>query len=143
MDYIGSKEKLNPWIFQRIARRFPDGLDGRLFLDACCGSASTSRYAARLGYRVLALDLLAFPVALANGSICDCPETIAAACDELRKLRELRPADGLFRQEYSPTAKAVPGGRPFFTEMNAGLLDACRQHVGRLTDNKLRDILLY
>jgi len=48
MRYIGSKEKLNEWIFSIIFKDTkPDGLT---FLDGCAGSGSVSKYAAKLGF---------------------------------------------------------------------------------------------
>ena len=66
MDYIGSKEKLNSWIFSHIDKQIKPG---SIFLDACSGSGSVSRAAAIKGYSVIANDNMVFSSHLIMGSI--------------------------------------------------------------------------
>jgi adenine-specific DNA methylase len=68
MDYIGSKEKLNDWIFSKILghrwvisktiMNIQRGYQDIVFLDACAGSGSTSIYAATKGLNVVSNDIM-------------------------------------------------------------------------------------
>ena len=68
MDYIGSKVKLNEWLFEHIAAAVSPSKN-TVLMDACSGSGAVSRYAAKLGYNVISNDIMEFPRAIANGSI--------------------------------------------------------------------------
>lgn len=55
MDYIGSKEKVNKWIFDKILENIDPSKE--VFLDACAGSGSVSKYAANIVPRVRTFHL--------------------------------------------------------------------------------------
>jgi len=140
MDYIGSKEKLNPWIFDTIREVVPLPPKDCTFLDACSGSGSVSRHAASLGYRVVANDLMQFPRAIANGSIGLTPEQKHIATDWIGHLNTLTGVEGFFCHHYCELS-APP--RLYFTTENARLIDHARQAIQLVGDPKVQDYLLY
>lgn len=56
IPYIGNKRRLLPLIFQSLGAVFPEGFDGKRFLDLFAGSGSVSRLARYLGFSVYAND---------------------------------------------------------------------------------------
>jgi hypothetical protein len=68
MDYIGSKEKVNEWMFQHML----NGIDPakEVFLDACAGSGSVSKYAAKSGFgKIVSNDIMEFPSHIVRGAV--------------------------------------------------------------------------
>lgn len=135
MDYIGSKEKLNEWIFGYIDKCINVN---NVFLDACSGSSSVSRYAASKGYKVISNDNMHFPSHLANGSI-----GVDAILDEGKKhieaINALNGTEGLFYKEYCPAISE----RMYFTIENAQRIDACRDYIHKIENKKLKSFLIY
>lgn len=140
MDYIGSKEKINEWIFGKILLQCSNNTNGIVFLDACSGSGSVSRYAAKLGFDVISNDIMKFPGHITNGSIGIDGYVKETAPAILNKLNQLNGVEGFFYKNYSEDA-----GRFYFTNENAKKLDAIRLYIENLEcgDLKLRDYLLY
>lgn len=133
MDYIGSKEKLNEWIFS-ILEQYIDEPNG-WFLDACAGSGSTSRFASLLGWKVISNDLFKFSSIVVKGSCqFDWNANSIEAVRHMININELKPKMGFFYNNY--TEAATPP-RYFFTEENAGLIDAARLYIEENTkDNE-------
>lgn len=135
MDYIGSKEKLNPWIFEQIERA---NIKGDVFLDACSGSCSTSRFSAKQGYKVISCDVLAFSKSIANGSIGLSSEEKGVIKKEIEKINSLSGIKGFFYNNYSESA-----GKTFFVDENAKKIDHCRRYIEQVPYGKIRDNLIY
>jgi len=134
MDYIGSKVKLNEWMFNIIKDIVSP--NGSVFVDGCSGSGAVSRYAAELGYNVIANDLMQFPKVLANGSIGLTETHRQAVFDKIKKLNVLEGIEGFFYEHYtSPTT--------YFSAPNARRIDAVRLSLKKEKDEKVRDALLY
>jgi adenine-specific DNA-methyltransferase len=140
MDYIGSKEKLNPWIFDIIRKVVPLPPEECTFLDACSGSGSTSRYAARLGYKVISNDNLRFARAIANGSIGLTPGQKQVADDWLEYLNTLEGRKGFFFRNFCEMSTPP---RLYFTPENARIIDHVRRAIDPVYDPKVKDYLLY
>ena len=140
-DYIGSKRKLTPWIFEEILRSVgSSNLSGHMLVDACSGSGWVSREAAGLGAEVVAGDLMALSGIMVEGSIGVDRKTIAIARKIIPELNALRPIRGYFYENYSPA-----GGRKYMTCENAERLDAMRDAIDVASgeNEKLRKYLLY
>ena len=135
MDFIGSKDRLNEWMFTHILRQF-NTAQGKLFFDACSGSASVSRYAASKGFEVLACDNLYFPRHLTEGSIGKVDKETSWDCIEEMNCVDL--VEGYFFKNFSESA-----GRLYFTDDNARRIDACRQYLNGVEDAKLYSYLIY
>lgn len=135
MDYIGSKIKLNGWIFGIIEKVIPP--DNCIFLDACAGSGAVSRYAASRGYKIISNDLMAFSRVTTNGSIGLKPSQKKLSVEYIEKLNSLKGIDGFFFQQFASN------GRLYFTHENARIIDNVRQEIEKIDDKKVKDYLLY
>jgi len=132
MDYIGSNVKLNDWLFEDIKIACPKGV----FIDGCCGSGAVSRYAAQSGYDVVSNDIMAFPKALANGSIGLTSKHKQQLEEYITDFNKLEGKDGFFLHSYATQAK-------YFSKANARRIDAVREAIDSVKDTKVRDALLY
>ena len=135
MDYIGSKVKLNSWMFSIIEKVMPP--NNCTFLDACAGSGAVSRYAADRGYNVISNDLMAFSKATTNGSIGLKPSQKKRAKELIEYLNTLEGIDGFFFQHFASN------GKLYFTPENAKIIDNVRKEIGKIDDEKVKDYLLY
>ena len=138
MDYIGSKIKLNEWIFGTIESIVDENDDP--FLDACCGSGAVSRYAANECYEVIANDIMKFASVIANGSIGVSDPMLVEARDHIRAIDALDPIEGFFFHNFCDESDSP---RLYFTAANAGKIDAARAYLEYIPPGKLKDYLLY
>jgi adenine-specific DNA-methyltransferase len=141
MDYIGSKEKLNNWIFDII---FKDTVSNDLvFLDACSGSGSVSRFAASSGKfsKIISNDIMTFPSHIVRGSISLPRSQFKTACSLIQQINNLEGEKGFFYQNYSENS-----GRVYFSDENAAKIDAIRNFIERETPYgyaPIRSYLIY
>ena len=143
MDYIGSKEKLNKWIFEKIIDKIASP-QKCVFLDACAGSGSVSRYAAKTGFRVVANDLFAFSSTIVDGSIGLADDIAKEAKRHIINLNFLPGIDGFFLKNFSCNNDDFKNnGRLFFTQSNARKLDAFRDYIDQIENQQLKNYLLY
>lgn len=141
-DYLGSKGKLLPFIFQKIEADFPNGVNGKRFADVCSGTGAVSRGAAVRGFKVDAVDLMVSSGCSVMGSI-GIPKYVLKTADKcLEEMNQLPGVEGVFFHHYSESAGKEFPGRRFFTDENAKKIDAARQYVDTKT-GKLRDYLMY
>lgn len=140
MDFIGSKQKLNNWMFSHIDRSTRElNIDKPVvFLDACSGSGSTSFYAAESGYSVISNDIMEFPSHIIRGGTGMSENNINVARDHIRVMNDLPTIDGFFLNNYSASA-----GRLYFTDNNASKIDACRKYIDTLHDATIKSYLIY
>ena len=134
MDFIGSKVKLNDWIFGIIKAKVP--YRSSMFMDGCSGSGVVSRYAAKEGYEVISNDLMQFPKVLANGSIGLTNAQKERVKKSIDALNRLGGNDGFFYQNFTNPAK-------YFTEANARRIDEVRMAIEVADNKKVKDCLLY
>lgn len=129
MDYIGSKEKLNDWIFSIITQDI--NTNNLVFMDACAGSGAISKYAATLGFsKIISNDILELSRHIIRGSI-SFPATQQEEADKLIiKMNALQGRMGFFYKNYSEDA-----GRLYFSNENAKKIDACRTFIDNHVDN--------
>lgn len=133
MNYIGSKSKLNNWIFQYVDKLIKPG---QVFLDACSGSGAVSQYAARK-YTVIANDNMFFPSCIVKGSI-GTEDLLDELYHHIDVINSLSGQEGLFYKEYSPKAD-----RLYFTEENAALIDDCRFYIENVSNPRIKNVLIY
>lgn len=150
MDYIGSKTKLNDWIFGELARHIPeDKWGGMRFIDGCAGSCATSKHALRKGFKVISNDLFCFSSVIINGfsnfddvRMSDGIKPMRKADIEIEKhidyINSIVGVEGFFFNNYSESA-----GRSFFTDDNAMRVDATRRYVETISDEKIKQYVLY
>ena len=107
-----------------------------VFMDGCSGSGVVSRFAAQRGYAVVANDLMKFPKALANGSIGLTETQKAQVKYAIEELNKLGDKEGFFFHNFTTPTK-------YFTNENAKRIDDIRCGINLISDEKVRDCLLY
>jgi adenine-specific DNA-methyltransferase len=148
MDYIGSKEKINKWLFSIILKDIdPDGLT---FMDACAGSGAVSRYAAehhsksifssrKKGFdKIISNDMMTFPSHIVRAAISTPTDQYKEAVNLIDTLNNLLGKEGFFYRNYSEDA-----GRLYFSNINAKKIDAIRQSIKTIDDIYVKSYLLY
>lgn len=141
MDYIGSKEKLNDWIFSFICK--DREVSGLVFLDACTGSGAISKYAASnfKFSKIISNDIMEFPSHIVRGAIALPNAQHEEAIVLIDKMNSLSGREGFFYKNYSENA-----GRLYFSNENAKKLDSCRMFISNNVDNEkpyLKSYLMY
>jgi len=139
MDYIGSKTKLNEWLFNIILDSTGDPKD-KVLLDACSGSGAVSKYGAKIGYQVVSNDLMHFPSVIVNGSIGLTKRQHKLATEEIKRLNQLEGLRGYFYKHFCDESDP---SRLYFTGSNAMRIDRIRQEIEQFKNRKVRDYLLY
>lgn len=140
MDYIGSKAKIEDWIFQFILRKIGDP-QGLVFCDGCSGSGVMSRSAAKLGFNVVSNDIMAFPSTIVNGSIGVGKNDRCAVQSHLYQMSKLRGRKGFFYDNFTPASNPP---RMYFTKSNAKKIDSFRYYIEKnVKDQKQKDYLLW
>ncbi len=140
MDYIGSKLKLNNWIFEIINKHI-DHPEKMFFLDACSGSGSVSKYAIKAGYQVISNDLMKFSSTIINGSVGLTKTQYNTALEKINKFNSINQGiDGYFYTNFCDESSPP---RFYFTAKNARLIDLIRKEIDFTNDLKIRDYLLY
>jgi len=143
MDYIGSKLKLNDWIFDILSQYIPEKEWKNLwFMDGCSGSGSTSKYAIKKGFKVISNDLFQFSSTIVKGfSGIDIRRDNKARIlidKHINKINSINGIKDFFYNNYS-----VSAGRPYFIDENAMRIDATRNYIEEITDEKIKNYLLY
>ena len=136
MDYIGSKQKLNSWIFETINTKF--NVSGSIFFDSCAGSGAVSKWAASLGANIIATDIMSYSQHLVTASIAFPTWRSDEAMEHINEMNALPGRDGFFHKTYSEF-----GGRLYFTINNARKIDALRYYIETITEPILQSYLLY
>ena len=131
--YIGSKARVVDDIMAIVGPPSPS--DG-YFVDAFCGTGIVGATAADLGWSVSFNDNLESAVitsaARLYGADTIAFEELDGYSKTLDRLNALKPEPGFIWREYSPaseTQSAVKVKRLYFTEANAGRIDAIRRQI--------------
>lgn len=130
--YIGSKARIVEAIASYIGK--PNG-EGR-FVDVFCGTGVVSEAASKMGWPVRLNDFLYSAVTMAGARLVGGPqakfEQIGGYEAAIEQLNKLRPKHGFCWKEYSPASSEHLGfERRYFTEQNAGKIDAIRSKIAR------------
>lgn len=136
MDYIGSKQKINRWIFNKIKNRISNPTD-YTFIDICSGSGSTSKYALQEEFNIISNDIMMFPSVIIKGYTISQPKKLLAI-KIINKINQLKGIHGFFYDNYCEHS-----GRLYFTDINAMRIDACRQFIDDIDDEEIKNYLLY
>ncbi len=137
--YIGSKYKLNRWIFSIINQNI--STENTVFLDACSGCGSVSKYAVNSGYKVISNDLMKFSSVILNGSIGLTKEQHNIALKKINKFNSFdNGINGYFYNNFCD--ESIPP-RLYFTTKNAQLIDLFHKRINLIEDLKIKDYLLY
>lgn len=145
--YIGSKAR----VVLQIAN-YLGASRGRTFVDVFCGTGAVAEVAAEQGWKVRLNDHLISATTMAEArllSSADAPFAHLGGYEAaVARLNNVRPIEGFIWREYSPASFAKVGvERRYFTESNAGRIDAARAqieawHSECLITNKERTLLI-
>lgn len=140
--YIGSKARLVKHLAEFIGSPVNPG--GR-FVDAFCGTGVVAEVAAKLGWPIWLNDHLISAGIVASARLISKGQikfkSLGGHSKAITALNSLPPIKGSIWREYSPASKQFVGiERRYFTEENAGRIDAIRAQIrewiiaGKLTD---------
>jgi adenine-specific DNA-methyltransferase len=156
MRFIGSKERLLPFIEDAFVRYVGKGK--HRVGDPFCGTATVSRLFKRLGNKVIANDNLKLGYVFANSALNINSEpgfALLIKSGEISSLSQkslyFTPYDqvltflnmipmieGFFAREYSPSGAKTTGiERRYFSDENAGRIDAIRAQLSRWNKTQL------
>lgn len=128
--YIGSKARVAGELAEFIG---PAPRNGR-FIDAFCGTGAVAEIAATLGWSIRLNDHLTSATTMAAARLLSKAQITFARLggyvSAIEKLNGLPPIRGFIWREYSPaSAKKIGLERRYFTEQNAGKIDAMRAQI--------------
>lgn len=132
MRYIGNKTKLLDFIRRVLRER---NIRAGTAVDPFCGTASVARDLKRLGFSVIASDIMAYGHVFAAAYVeaVDAPADLRA---RMRELNQLPASPGFITRHYSApligqaAARNEPHtARMFFTTENAARIDAIRAQL--------------
>lgn len=127
MRYIGNKTRLLPFIRRALKK---SGIRVGSVHDAFAGTASVSRALKADGWRVHSSDLLMSSYVFQRAYVvAECWDPTLE--DMARELSSLPAGKGFISRYFSPAGGADSGGRMYFTESNAGRIDAAREELER------------
>lgn len=143
IEFLGSKRRLLSFLTTHIGAH---STQGQHFVDLFCGTASVSSAFRARGLKVSANDHLGLCSTMAEASLLNCgtPDfcglvdtgEISAAghaqpyARVLARLNALDPRQGFVVRSYSPASLRSSGvSRMYFSEENAGRIDAIRQQI--------------
>jgi len=119
MNYIGSKQKLAPWIKSVIEEVYPNDLKDAVFADIFAGTGQVARFLKKHVKKVIVNDLESYSFILNSHYIGN---TIALETCDL----DFLPTEGLFYKNFSEGGEIK---RKYFTENNAKIIDGIRQKI--------------
>lgn len=121
MHYIGSKEKLLPFLHEHIAQHVPD-LQIKHFCDLFAGSGSVGRYFKSFTCKVISNDAEYYSYII-NRAYLNTPD-LENYDEQLQQLNALAPVEGFISKHYAPS-----GSRHYFSTQNAKKIDAIRSEI--------------
>lgn len=137
--YIGSKARLAESIIDIVGT--PNNGSSR-FVDAFCGTGIVSKTAALRGWNVVGNDTLLSSTYLADASLyCDAEidfSNLGSYKDAIALINEIQPIEGFIWRTYSPASlQFTKFERRYFTESNAGKIDAARSKIAEWHEDGL------
>lgn len=132
MRYIGNKTKLLGFIRRVLRAR---GISAGVAVDPFSGTASVARELKRLGFSVIAADIMEYAHVLAKAYVESVAEP-ARMRALVRELNRITPAPGFLTKEFSDA-------RMYFTSENAARIDAARTRLQELRGGTIDDATYY
>jgi len=134
--YIGSKARLAEHLAEFIGS--PVTPESR-FVDAFCGTGAVAEVAAKLGWPVWLNDHLVSAGTVAASRLVSKSQvsfkSLGGHAKAIAALNSLAPVEGFIWREYSPASVKLVGiERRYFTEENAGHIDAIRAQIRQWKD---------
>lgn len=141
--YTGSKRALIPKIHEMI-----HALPIRSTLDAFAGTTRVSQYFKSSGYDVHVNDIAPYTTVLGRCYIENCDAEYPEVDEKIRHLNQLKPIDGYFTEHFggeddgAGNVKACDGKKRPFLKKNTRRLDAIRDEIDRIADDKIEHAIL-
>lgn len=140
MNYIGSKNKLSPWIEEVIQNHVPGRLDDKIFCDLFAGTGIVGRRFKTKVAAVIANDVEYYSFVLLKNYI-ENHSALEKTNTYIDELNALSGKNGFIADQYGKNGSAK---RQFFSQENAEKIDACRQQIGRWKEaNEINGHLFY
>lgn len=128
MNYIGSKQKLAPWIKSVIEEVYPENLKDAVFADIFAGTGQVARFLKKHVKKVIVNDLESYSFILNSHYIGN---TVALPTYNLH----FSPIEGLFYKNFSEGGEIK---RKYFTESNAKIIDGIHLQIEeKFKNNKI------
>lgn len=129
--YIGSKARLIEELAEHIGK--PSASDGK-FVDAFCGTGVVAETAMKLGWPVWLNDHMVSAGIISAARLTSIHEAsfkyLGGYSEVINILNDLKPIQGFIWREYSPASILTSDiERRYFTEENAGRIDAIRMQI--------------
>ncbi|MCS6790553.1 MAG: DNA adenine methylase [Bacteroidia bacterium] len=134
IKYIGSKQKLLPYILALIQRT-----GAKRVLDGFTGSTRVAQALARQGYRVIANDIAVWSEVLATAYLCN-PHPPSHYLPLIQHLNHTPPRDGWFTQTYG--ALIHQGRKAPWQLHNLRKLDGIREEIEKISDITEKSVAL-
>lgn len=127
--YIGSKARVVAQIAEHLGAP-----KGHVFVDVFCGTGAVAEMAADRGWKIRLNDHLSSATTMAEARLLSARDTpfsrLGGYETVIARLNEERAIEGFIWSEYSPASVAKIGlERRYFTEQNAGRIDAIRARI--------------
>ncbi len=119
MNYIGSKQKLSPWIISVIKSVYPNDLSKATFADIFSGTGQVARQIKPLVNKVIVNDLESYSYVLNSHYIKNTSELVFPKIPKTERI-------GPIYKNFSPKSEMQ---RMYYTEQNALLIDGYRQKI--------------
>lgn len=119
MNYIGSKQKLAPWIKSIVEQVYPDDLKEAVFADIFAGTGQVARHFKKHVKKVITNDLEGYSFVLNSHYIGNTQVLDPVILSKM-------PQEGLIYNNFSEGG-VIP--RKYFTQSNARLIDGIRQEI--------------
>lgn len=126
MNYIGSKNKLAPWIFEIIQKNIDIDLTNIIFADMFAGTGQVARYFKTKVKKVIVNDLEEY-------SFCLNSHYIGNSIELIKPEIIIKPIESIITKNFSPASKM---GRMYFSIENAMIIDGIRKEIEIKYKNK-------
>lgn len=126
MNYIGSKQKLAPWIKSIVEQVYPKDLKDAVFADIFAGTGQVARHFKKDVKKIITNDLEGYSFVLNSHYIGN-----TRPLDNI--ILSQKPQEGLIYNNFSEGG-VIP--RKYFTQSNARLIDGIRQEIENKYNNK-------
>ena len=135
MNYIGSKFKLSAWIRENVIEVAGSDLDDKIFCDLFAGTGIVGRSFKKDVRKVIANDIEYYSFVLNRNYIGNASD-LEGKMRWIEHLNALSPKEGFIYRHYCAGSGS---GRNYFSDANGKKIDAIRQEIARLRNERTID----
>jgi adenine-specific DNA-methyltransferase len=133
VHYLGSKEKLIPFIHKEITQRIDTSItESKIFCDLFAGTGVVGRHFAQSDYKIISNDAEYYSYLINHAYLIN--NSVENYAQEIQTLNQLQPKEGLIFKHY---AQGGGEARNYFSDHNAKKIDAIRQEIERWYQSQL------